>query len=208
MRRMRVFVLMIVCVFVIMIPRVLIMMLVVVVMMIVFVLVMFASVLPVSVLSTVIIVRRSLFPVPCSLPFAFFRQHVHLGRRQSAAHHRACFQARAHAQRGCRLRHSLKRDTGIDQRAQQHIAADAGKALKVSNSHRVVIVNCRRKGGRKRGNRWGKTWQWLGKRIRHRVWPVLQPAESRSQVFRSLSLIESRCNRASHIDSLRASAPP
>ena len=37
----------------------------------------------------------------------------------------------------------FERDAGIDQRAQQHVAADAGKTLEVANSHRGVILNCR-----------------------------------------------------------------
>ena len=35
----------------------------------------------------------------------------------------------------------------IHQRAQQHVAADPGKALQITNSHRFVIVNCRRPSG-------------------------------------------------------------
>jgi hypothetical protein len=113
------------------------------VLMIVFMLVVMMSLLMRKLVRAPLHLRCSLFPVPCSLPFPFLRQHIHFGRRESAAHHLACFQPRAHAQRGRRLRHQVKRNAGIDQCAQQHIAADAGKALEIPNSHRVVIVNCR-----------------------------------------------------------------
>ena len=71
------------------------------------------------------------------------RDDIHLGCGQAAAAHLAHLQMRAHVQRGCSLRKSVKGDARIHKGAQQHIAAYAGKALKVSNSHSSVILYCR-----------------------------------------------------------------
>ena len=70
-------------------------------------------------------------------------QYIHFGCGKPATAHLAHLQMRAHVQRGCNLRKSVKGDARIHKGAQQHIAAYAGKALKVSNSHRSVILYCR-----------------------------------------------------------------
>src|SRR5580692_2516083 len=80
----------------------------------------------------------------------FRRNHVDLGRGDSTTHDFTRFKARAHVQRGRRFSQHVKGDAGVDQRAQQHVAADARETLKVTNTHRVVIVNCRRKRREKR----------------------------------------------------------
>ena len=64
------------------------------------------------------------------------RNHVHFGRRNSAAHHLAHLQPRAHIQRRSRLLQMSEGHTRVNQRAQQHIAAYAGKTFQISNSHR------------------------------------------------------------------------
>jgi len=90
-----------------------------------------------------------LFPVFCYLlpdPRSLaFHNHVHFGSRQAPAHHSALLQPRANIQRSGSLGQQLKGNSRIHKGAKQHIAADAGKALKVSNSHRVVILNGRQR---------------------------------------------------------------
>jgi hypothetical protein len=81
--------------------------------------------------------RRLLTGVACSL----FYNHVDFRARQAAAHHRVFLKPRAKVQRGRSPGQQLEADSSIHKRAQQHIAADARKALKISNSHRVVILN-------------------------------------------------------------------
>lgn len=73
----------------------------------------------------------------------FGRDHVYFGCGKAAAHHLAHLQPRAYIQRGGRFFQHPKRHTGIDQRAQKHVAADAGKAFQIANTHRSVILNCR-----------------------------------------------------------------
>ena len=69
--------------------------------------------------------------------------HVHLGGGQSAAAHLARLQPRAYIQRGGGFLKARERNARIQQGAQQHVAAYAGKTLQVSNSHRFVILNGR-----------------------------------------------------------------
>jgi len=64
------------------------------------------------------------------------RNDVHFGRGQSAAAHLAHLQVRAHVQRLGGFLKGVKRNARIDKGAQQHVAAYAGKTLKISNSHR------------------------------------------------------------------------
>ena len=69
-------------------------------------------------------------------------EYVHFGSGKPAAAHLAHLQARAHAQRGGRLFKMSKIHAGIHQGAQQHVAAYAGETLQISDSHRLVILNC------------------------------------------------------------------
>jgi hypothetical protein len=71
------------------------------------------------------------------------RDDIHFGRGQAATTELVHFQARADIERGCCFFQAGKGKAGIDQRAEQHIAADSGKAFQVANSHRTVILNCR-----------------------------------------------------------------
>lgn len=68
-------------------------------------------------------------------------QHIHLGSRDTAAAHLAHLEARTHIQRGSRLLKQAERSAGIHKGAKQHVAADAGKALQISNAHRSRILN-------------------------------------------------------------------
>lgn|SRR5579875_2197225 len=70
----------------------------------------------------------------------FGRDYVDPGSGDSAAQHFAHLDARAYVERcGCLLQ-KRERNARIDQRAQQHVAADAGKALQKADSHRVSIL--------------------------------------------------------------------
>src|ERR1700743_1355360 len=60
---------------------------------------------------------------------------IDFGRRNSAADYTRNLQLRAHAKRRDGLFQQLGRNSGIDQGAEKHIAADAGKAFKVCDSH-------------------------------------------------------------------------
>jgi hypothetical protein len=71
------------------------------------------------------------------------RDHVYFGCGQTAAADLAHLQARAYVERRRSFFQAGKGKAGIDQRAQQHIAADSRKAFEVGNSHRIVILNCR-----------------------------------------------------------------
>jgi hypothetical protein len=64
------------------------------------------------------------------------REHIHLGSGDSAAAHLAHLEARTDIQRRSRLGQCLERDAGVHKGAQQHVAADAGKAFQISNAHR------------------------------------------------------------------------
>lgn len=83
----------------------------------------------------------SIIPVAVLAMLLVRRDHVHLRRRKTAAHHLPLLKARAHIQgSGCLLKQG-KRNPCIDQCAKKHVATDAGKTLKISNSHRVAILN-------------------------------------------------------------------
>ena len=71
------------------------------------------------------------------------RNHVHFGCGQAATVHLAHLQPRTNVQRSRGLRKASEGNARIHQRSQQHVAADAGKALQIANSHRKVILNCR-----------------------------------------------------------------
>jgi hypothetical protein len=69
------------------------------------------------------------------------RLYIHFGSGNSATAHLAHLEARTHIQRGSRLLKQAERNACIHKGAKQHIAADAGKALQVSNAHRSRILN-------------------------------------------------------------------
>ena len=81
-----------------------------------------------------IAVRSMLLDRSCRMVFA--REHIHFGSGQAASHHLARLEPAAHIQ-CCRcVRKDAQRYPGIDDSAQQHVAADAGKAIQVANTHR------------------------------------------------------------------------
>lgn len=79
---------------------------------------------------------------------AFARQHIHFGSSNAAAAHFPHLEMRAYVQRRSRLGQCVERNSGIDKGAQQHVAADPGETLQISNAHRFLIlsawVKCRR----------------------------------------------------------------
>jgi hypothetical protein len=71
----------------------------------------------------------------------FRRNYIDFGSGDSAAQHFAHFDARAYVERrGCFLE-EREGDARINKRAEQHVAADAGKTLQIAYSHCVLILN-------------------------------------------------------------------
>ena len=72
----------------------------------------------------------------------FFPVHkdIHLGRGDAAAIDPRNFQPRSDVQRRDRILEELGRHSRIDQRAEEHVAAHAGKAVEVGNAHRKTVV--------------------------------------------------------------------
>ena len=80
--------------------------------------------------------------VPVLLPENFPRQiflavdiHIDFGRRNSASHHPRNLQPRTDIERRDRVFQKLGGHPGIHQRAQKHVAADAGKTVEVGYAH-------------------------------------------------------------------------
>ena len=61
--------------------------------------------------------------------------HVNLGSRDPASVHTRNFQPRTNIQCGDGVLEKLRRHSRIQQRAQKHVTADAGEAIKISNAH-------------------------------------------------------------------------
>ena len=70
--------------------------------------------------------------------------YIDLGAGQPAAAYLAHFQVSADVERNCCLFKQGKRYARIHKRAKQHVAADAGEALQISDSHGNEIVPTRR----------------------------------------------------------------
>ena len=75
--------------------------------------------------------------VPCST--IAFHDDVDLGPGQSAAAHPVHLEARPYVQRCSRLFKQHERHARIHKRAQQHVAADAGETLQISDSHELKL---------------------------------------------------------------------
>ena len=65
-------------------------------------------------------------------------QHFNPGGGDAAAIHTSGAQFGADIQSRNRALQKLKRNAGMDERAQQHVAADSGKALKVGYAHELM----------------------------------------------------------------------
>ena len=66
------------------------------------------------------------------LPWLFFlHDYVNLGRTDTAAIHSENFQGGTKVQGGDRLVKKIWRDTGVNQRAEKHVAADPGEAVDI-----------------------------------------------------------------------------
>src|ERR1700733_7941027 len=80
-----------------------------------------------------------LLPFPILLPRQIFlplHPHIHLSRRNSTPHHPRNLQLRPHSERRHSLLQHARRNPGIHNRAEKHVAAHAGKTFKVSDTHR------------------------------------------------------------------------
>jgi hypothetical protein len=62
--------------------------------------------------------------------------YIHFGCGNPSAGHLANLETRANIQRSRRLFKAGKGNPGVNQCAQQHVAANAGKAFQISNTHR------------------------------------------------------------------------
>ena len=67
--------------------------------------------------------------------FLSVHPNIYLCRRDPTAHHPRYFQPRPHVQSRNSLLQQRRRDPGIHQRSQKHVAADSRKTLKVGNAH-------------------------------------------------------------------------
>src|ERR1017187_5045690 len=61
--------------------------------------------------------------------------YVHFGGSQTAATDFAHLQTRTHVERRGGLSQAGEGDAGIDQGTEEHVAANAGKTFKISNTH-------------------------------------------------------------------------
>src|ERR1019366_8820152 len=66
-------------------------------------------------------------------PVAF--KYVNLGSGDAAAVHLADSQGRANAECGGRLVKHLRRNAGVDECGEKHVACDSGEAVEISNTH-------------------------------------------------------------------------
>jgi len=80
-------------------------------------------------------VRRLIVRV--AVRFVAGRNHIDFGPGQPAAHHLALVQVSPHAELGAGFLKHGEGNAPIDKSTQQHVAADAGKTFKISNTHRL-----------------------------------------------------------------------
>ena len=64
------------------------------------------------------------------------RVNIDLGRRDPSTHDARNLQPGAEIKRRNRFFQQLWRHTGVYQRAEKHVAADAGKTIEVRNTHK------------------------------------------------------------------------
>ncbi len=77
----------------------------------------------------------------CLFGEAAILQHVHFGGRDATAIHGFDLQARAQVERGSGVMQNIGGYTGIKQRSEKHVSRDAGKTIKIRNTHRVVSTS-------------------------------------------------------------------
>src|SRR5258708_990013 len=97
--------------------------------------------------------RMRRLPLPIHLPRQILlpiHPNVHLNRRNPAAHHARNFQPRPHVQRRHSLLQQRSRNSGVHQRAQKHVAADARETLKIGYAHKNQFTTESRRHGGKR----------------------------------------------------------
>jgi hypothetical protein len=71
---------------------------------------------------------------------------VNFGAGDAAADYFARFEARADVEGGGGLFEKGNGDAGVDERAEEHVATDAGEAVEIADTHRLLILNCGRDG--------------------------------------------------------------
>src|SRR5579864_2154411 len=69
--------------------------------------------------------------------------HVQLGSRNAAAVYVRDLQPRPNVQRRDRLLEDLRRHPSIHQRPQEHVAADTGETIQISDSHKLTEYKIR-----------------------------------------------------------------
>src|SRR5260370_26063911 len=97
--------------------------------------------------------RMRRLPLPILLPRQILLPvdpNIHLRSRNPAAHHARSFQPTPHVQRRHSPLQQRSRNPGIHQRAQKHIAADAGKTLKIGYAHKNQFTTESQRHGGKR----------------------------------------------------------
>ena len=72
--------------------------------------------------------------------FLAIHQHIDLGRGDAAAIHLRNFEASSDVEGSDRFFQQLRRHSGIDQGAQKHVAAHAGKTIEIGNSHEEQLL--------------------------------------------------------------------
>jgi hypothetical protein len=72
--------------------------------------------------------------------------HIHLGRANAAPVHAGDLEPRVHPESLDRLAEELRRNSGVDQRAEKHVAADPGEAFKVGYTHQTPTTHHRYSG--------------------------------------------------------------
>ena len=90
----------------------------------------------VAVIVRVLVIVAMAVGVMGKLRAALCGKHVDLDSSDAAAHHTASFETRAYLQRRCGLGQHFQRHARIDHGAEQHVATDARKAIKIPNAHR------------------------------------------------------------------------
>lgn len=70
-------------------------------------------------------------------------EDVDFGAGDAAADYFAGFEAGADVEGSGGLFEKRNGDAGVDKRAEEHVATDAGEAVEIADTHRLMILNCR-----------------------------------------------------------------
>ena len=132
------------------------------------------------------------------------RDHINLGPSQTGTGDFAHLEASAHIQRCGSLFDQRERNARVNERTEQHVAADAGKALKISDSHGSRCNYAPRRMRTSAGSTAFKEPERKPVQSRVTYW---KPAFRNSAEIRSIiSVVNARGNSEREI-SIRASSP-